>query len=158
MTKSLLGLNPGDADSKATTSTAPGSDAAHALHRPPHPWTWTRPGTEGATNRDVDRIIAAIHDRAPCKATISRRVDVPFAVDLPHSYAVELGHNTPARSFLPLLGQRRCAGFSPAILAEVNTTGQVATQTPGRDSASARYPGPRNHPGPPRCRGAAHRM
>jgi salicylate synthase len=76
----------------------------------------------------VDRILAAIHHRALCKAIISRRVDVPFAVDLPRSYAAGLGHNTPARSYLLQLGQRRCAGFSPETLAEVSATGQVCTQ------------------------------
>lgn len=86
------------------------------------------PGHRQRYEQAVDRIIAAIHDRSLCKAIISRRVDVPFAVDLPRSYAVGLGHNTPARSFLLQLGQRRCAGFSPETLAEVAPNGQVCTQ------------------------------
>ncbi|MBV8994170.1 MAG: salicylate synthase, partial [Pseudonocardiales bacterium] len=86
------------------------------------------PGHRQRYEQAVDQIIAAIDDRALCKAIISRRVDVPFAVDLPRSYAAGLGHNTPARSFLLQLGQRRCAGFSPETLAEVTTTGQVCTQ------------------------------
>ena len=86
------------------------------------------PGHRQRYEQAVERIIAAIHHRALCKAIISRRVDIPFAVDLPRSYAAGLGHNTPARSFLVQLGQRCCAGFSPETLAEVTTTGQVCTQ------------------------------
>ncbi|MBV9728399.1 MAG: salicylate synthase, partial [Pseudonocardiales bacterium] len=67
-------------------------------------------------------------DRALHKAIISRRVTVPFTVDLPRSYAAGLGRNTPARSFLLQLGQRRCAGFSPETLVEVSATGGVCTQ------------------------------
>jgi salicylate synthase len=76
----------------------------------------------------VADVVAAIHQRTLCKAIISRRVEVPFAVDLPRSYAVGLSHNTPARSFLLRLGERHCAGFSPETLAEVSATGQVLTQ------------------------------
>lgn len=86
------------------------------------------PGHRARYEQAVARIIATIHDRALCKAIISRRVDVPFAVDLPRSYAAGLCHNTPARSFLLQLGQRQCAGFSPETLAEVTAAGQVCTQ------------------------------
>jgi salicylate synthase len=86
------------------------------------------PGHRQRYEQAVDRILAAIDDRALCKAIISRRVDVRFAVDLPRSYAAGLRHNTPARSFLVQLGQRRCAGFSPETLAEITATGQVRTQ------------------------------
>jgi salicylate synthase len=62
------------------------------------------------------------------KAIVSRRVDVPFAVDLPRSYLLGLSLNTPARSFLLDLGGRRLAGFSPEIVAEVLPDGSVVTQ------------------------------
>jgi salicylate synthase len=62
------------------------------------------------------------------KAIVSRRVDVPFAVDLPRSYLLGLSLNTPARSFLLDLGGRRMAGFSPEIVAEVLPDGSVVTQ------------------------------
>jgi len=86
------------------------------------------PGHRQRYERAVAGIITAIHDRALCKAIISRRVDVPFAVDLPRSYAAGLCDNTPARSFLMQLGHRRCAGFSPETLAEVTASGHVYTQ------------------------------
>lgn len=86
------------------------------------------PGHRQRYERAVADIITTIHDRALRKAIISRRLDVPFAVDLPRSYAAGLRDNTPARSFLAQLGQRRCAGFSPETLAEVTTAGQVRTQ------------------------------
>jgi salicylate synthetase len=76
----------------------------------------------------VAGIVAAIHDCKLRKAIISRRVAVPFAVDLPRSYAVGLGQNTPARSFLLQLGERHCAGFSPETLAEVTAAGHIVTQ------------------------------
>jgi salicylate synthetase len=102
--------------------------AARCPPPPTAPVDLDLPGHRQRYEQAVDRVIAAIDDRALCKAIISRRVDVPFAVDLPRSYAAGLGHNTPARSFLVQLGQRRCAGFSPETLAEVTTTGQVCTQ------------------------------
>lgn len=76
----------------------------------------------------VAAVTRAIHDGRLCKAIISRRVNVPFAVDLPRSYQLGLRQNTPARSFLMQLGERRCAGFSPETLAEVEATGEVVTQ------------------------------
>jgi salicylate synthase len=103
---------------------------AAAPSRPPPttPIDLDPPGHRQHYEQAVAGIITAIHDRALCKAIISRRVDVPFTVDLPRSYAAGLRHNTPARSFLVQLGQRRCAGFSPETLAEVTASGQVYTQ------------------------------
>jgi salicylate synthetase len=76
----------------------------------------------------VADIVAAIDEGKLRKAIISRRIDVPFAVDLARSYEVGLRQNTPARSFLLQVGERRCAGFSPETLAEVGATGEVLTQ------------------------------
>jgi salicylate synthetase len=85
-------------------------------------------GSRHRYEQAVADVVAAIHQRTLCKAIISRRVEVPFAVDLPRSYAVGLSHNTPAWSFLLRLGERHCAGFSPETLAEVSATGEVLTQ------------------------------
>lgn len=98
-------------------------------HPPPAvPVELNTAGQRQSYEQAVAGVIAAIHQRALCKAIISRRVEVPFSVDLPRSYAVGLRQNTPARSFLLQLGQRRCAGFSPETLAEVTAAGQVLTQ------------------------------
>src|SRR5882757_3166187 len=77
-----------------------------------------------AGDRDVyeDRVaatVAAIRQQLLAKAIISRRVAVPYPVDLPRSYVLGLRNNNPARSYLMQLGDRRCAGFSPEILAAV---------------------------------------
>jgi salicylate synthetase len=102
---------------------------AAPCHPPPtEPVELNTAGHRQCYEQAVAGIVSAIHQRTLCKAIISRRVDVPFAVDLPRSYAVGLRQNTPARSFLLQLGQRRCAGFSPETLAEVTAAGQVLTQ------------------------------
>jgi salicylate synthase len=76
----------------------------------------------------VADVVAAIHRRQLRKAIVSRRLDVPFPVDLPRTYALGLSANTPARSFLLDLGERRVAGFSPETVAEVGPDGTVVTQ------------------------------
>lgn len=76
----------------------------------------------------VGGVLAAIEGGRLRKAIVSRRLDVPFAVDLPRTYAVGLSRNTPARSFLLQLGDRRSAGFSPETVVEVGADGSVSTQ------------------------------
>jgi salicylate synthetase len=103
--------------------------AAAPFHPPPTvPVDLNPPGHRHHYEQAVAAIIATIHQRTLRKAIISRRVEVPFLVDLPRSYATGLRHNTPARSFLLQLGHRHCAGFSPETLAEVSAAGQVLTQ------------------------------
>lgn len=72
--------------------------------------------------------VSAIRRQHLAKAIISRRLEVPFPVALPRSYALGLRQNTPARSYLMRLGDRSCAGFSPEILATVTAAGQVVTE------------------------------
>jgi salicylate synthetase len=62
------------------------------------------------------------------KAIISRRLAVPFTVDLPATYLDGLTRNRPARSFLFDIGGFRAAGFSPEIVVSVGPDGTVATQ------------------------------
>jgi salicylate synthase len=76
----------------------------------------------------VAEVLRVIRRGGLRKAIVSRRVDVPFPVDLPRSYLLGLSLNTPARSFLLDLGGRRAAGFSPEIVAEVLPDGSVTTQ------------------------------
>jgi len=78
--------------------------------------------------RSVAEVLRAIRRGGLHKAIVSRRVDVPFPVDLVRSYLLGLTRNTPARSFLLDLDGRRMAGFSPEIVAEVLPDGRVETQ------------------------------
>jgi salicylate synthetase len=85
-------------------------------------------GQQDLYERRVADTVAAIQRQELAKAIISRRLEVPFPVDLPRSYALGLRQNTPARSYLVRLGDRRCAGFSPEILAAVTESGDVVTE------------------------------
>lgn len=79
------------------------------------------------------------------KVIVSRRVDLPFAVDMPATYAAIRRANTPARSFLLDLGGWQAAGVSPETVLEADGAGRAATQPlagtrartgdPGRDRA-----------------------
>ncbi|MGK8506995.1 salicylate synthase [Nocardia asiatica] len=62
------------------------------------------------------------------KVIMSRQVDVPFAVDMPASYAAVRRANTPARSFLLDLGGWQAAGVSPETVLEADGTGLISTQ------------------------------
>ncbi|CAN5718874.1 mycobactin biosynthesis salicylate synthase MbtI [soil metagenome] len=62
------------------------------------------------------------------KVILSRRVDVPFAVDFPATYRLGRMRNTPARSFLLRLGGIRALGFSPELVAAVLRDGGVVTE------------------------------
>ncbi|AHH19720.1 putative isochorismate synthase/isochorismate-pyruvate lyase MbtI [Nocardia nova SH22a] len=62
------------------------------------------------------------------KVIMSRRVDVPFAVDMPATYAAVRRMNTPARSFLLNLGGWQAAGVSPETVLEADGTGSATTQ------------------------------
>lgn len=88
----------------------------------------TSAGGRDAYESAVREVIGAIRRHMLRKAIISRRIDVPFTVNLVRTYAAGLQKNTPARSFLFRLGGRRCAGFSPEMVAEVGTDGSVSTQ------------------------------
>jgi len=84
---------------------------------------------------DRDRYQAAVADATVAiargrlrKAVVSRRLDVPFPVDLPATYALGVTRNTAARTFLLDLGGRRAAGFCPETVVEVRRDGLVRTQ------------------------------
>ncbi|MDO3647768.1 salicylate synthase [Nocardia mangyaensis] len=62
------------------------------------------------------------------KVIMSRRVDLPFAVDMPATYAAVRRANTPARSFLLDLGGWQAAGVSPETVLEADGAGLATTQ------------------------------
>ncbi|MEU8040385.1 salicylate synthase [Streptosporangium sp. NPDC049078] len=62
------------------------------------------------------------------KVIVSRRLPIPFPVDVVATYACGRAANTPARSFLLDLEGFQAAGFSPEVLAGVDGHGTVTTQ------------------------------
>ena len=62
------------------------------------------------------------------KVILSRRFDVPFALDFPATYRVGRRHNTPVRSFLLRFGGIRALGYSPELVAAVQGDGTVLTE------------------------------
>ncbi|MDD4868448.1 MAG: salicylate synthase [Mycobacterium sp.] len=62
------------------------------------------------------------------KVILSRRVEVPFALDFPATYRLGRKHNTPVRSFLLRLGGIRAVGYSPELVAAVGRDGVVVTE------------------------------
>jgi salicylate synthetase len=62
------------------------------------------------------------------KVILSRRLELPFAVDFPATYRVGRHNNTPARSFLLNLSGVRALGFSPELVAAVRADGTVLTE------------------------------
>ncbi|MBF6175173.1 salicylate synthase [Nocardia blacklockiae] len=62
------------------------------------------------------------------KVIVSRRVELPFAVNMPATYAAIRRANTPARSFLLDLGGWQAAGVSPETVLEADGAGLAATQ------------------------------
>jgi salicylate synthetase len=81
-------------------------------------------GYRGRVSTAIDEIVRGRYQ----KVILSRRVDVPFALDFPSTYRVGRRHNTPARSFLLRLGGLRALGFSPELVAAVNHDGVVVTE------------------------------
>ncbi|MUM17562.1 salicylate synthase [Mycobacterium sp. CBMA 623] len=62
------------------------------------------------------------------KVILSRRVEVPFAMDFPSTYRLGRQGNTPVRSFLLRLGGIRALGYSPELVTAVEADGTVVTQ------------------------------
>jgi salicylate synthetase len=62
------------------------------------------------------------------KVILSRCVEVPFALDFPSTYRLGRRHNTPVRSFLLRLGGIRAVGYSPELVAAVQSDGAVVTE------------------------------
>jgi salicylate synthetase len=78
-----------------------------------------------------DRVATAIGEIAAGryqKVILSRRLELPFAVDFPATYRVGRHNNTPARSFLLRLSGIRALGFSPELVAAVHADGTVITE------------------------------
>lgn len=83
------------------------------------------------TSNYRDRVAAAIGEITSGryqKVILSRRFDVPFAVDFPATYRVGRHNNTPARSFLLHLSGIRALGYSPELVAAVRADGTVLTE------------------------------
>ncbi|MET9488422.1 salicylate synthase [Nocardia sp. NPDC006630] len=79
----------------------------------------------------ADRVatgVAEIHAGKYQKVILSRKVDLPFAVNIPDTYRLGRMHNTPARSFLLRLGGLEAAGFSPELVAAVDADRRVTTE------------------------------
>lgn len=62
------------------------------------------------------------------KVILSRRVDLPFVIDMPATYVTVRRNNTPARSFLLDLGGWQAAGVSPETVLEADGAGLATTQ------------------------------
>ncbi|MFI5780231.1 salicylate synthase [Nocardia sp. NPDC051570] len=62
------------------------------------------------------------------KVILSRKVDIPFVVDVPSTYRLGRARNTPARSFLLRLGGLEAAGFSPELVVAVDEGRMVTTE------------------------------
>lgn len=76
----------------------------------------------------VATAVAEIHAGDYQKVILSRKVDLPFAVDVPATYRLGRANNTPARSFLLRLGGLEAAGFSPELVASVDDDRVVTTE------------------------------
>ncbi|MEU1205282.1 salicylate synthase [Nocardia sp. NPDC005825] len=74
------------------------------------------------------------------KVILSRRVDLPFPVDIAETYRLGRAHNTPARSFLLRLGDLEAAGFSPELVVSVDVDGVVTTEPLAGTRAFGRGP------------------
>lgn len=61
------------------------------------------------------------------KVILSRKVGVPYAIDVPATYEAGRRANTPARSFLLDLDGLRSAGFSPELVLTVDGDREVVT-------------------------------
>lgn len=76
----------------------------------------------------VSTAVSEIRQNKYEKVILSRRVDVGFDVDMAATYQLARAHNTPARSFLLRLGGLEAAGFSPELVASVDSEGTVTTE------------------------------
>ncbi|WP_020658828.1 salicylate synthase [Amycolatopsis benzoatilytica] len=86
-----------------------------------------RPDNERYRER-VAQAVREIRQGRYQKVILSRRVPIPFPVDLASTYAAGRRANTPARSFLLRLGGAEAAGFSPEVVVTVSAEGAVLTQ------------------------------
>ncbi|MGU3293024.1 salicylate synthase [Williamsia sp. M5A3_1d] len=111
--------------------------SAHAARLRDIACTATDPAPNHAVDVDTDtddyrgRVATAVDEIAAGryhKVIMSREVSIPFAVDIPATYARGRAANTPARSFLLSLGGLSAAGFSPELVVAVDAEGVVVTE------------------------------
>ncbi|WP_327148551.1 salicylate synthase [Nocardia sp. NBC_01329] len=76
----------------------------------------------------VAEAVAEINAGRYQKVILSRKVELPFAVDIPATYRLGRANNTPARSFLLSLGGLEAAGFSPELVLSVDDDRMVSTE------------------------------
>jgi salicylate synthetase len=76
----------------------------------------------------VARAVSEIGSGRYQKVIVSRRLPIPYPVDVVSTYVRGRTANTPARSFLLNLGGFEATGFSPEVVACVDATGTVMTQ------------------------------
>ncbi|WP_373861273.1 salicylate synthase [Nocardia caishijiensis] len=86
-----------------------------------------RPDSTGYQDR-VAGAVEEIRSGSYQKVILSRKVALPFAVDVPATYRLGRANNTPARSFLLRLGGLEAAGFSPELVASVDDDRVVTTE------------------------------
>ncbi|WP_406235981.1 nocobactin biosynthesis salicylate synthase NbtS [Nocardia sp. NBC_01009] len=91
-----------------------------------HP-TDVRPDPTGYRDR-VAEAVREIRSGRYQKVILSRKVELPFVVDVPATYRLGRANNTPARSFLLRLGGLEAAGFSPELVASVDQDRVVTTE------------------------------
>lgn len=118
----ISGATPGEAcDIHDLIAASQGTDLPVA-----HPVD-VRPDPTGYQDR-VAAAVAEIRSGSYQKVILSRKVALPFAVDVPGTYRLGRANNTPARSFLLRLGGLEAAGFSPELVASVDDDRIVTTE------------------------------
>lgn len=124
-TTGAVWITGADPDEAATLADTVASSRDTALPQP-HPVD-VRIDTSGYRER-VAAAVAEIESGRYQKVILSRKVELPFAVDIPATYRLGRAHNTPARSFLLKLGGLEAAGFSPELVLSVDDDRTVSTE------------------------------
>ncbi|MFQ6228291.1 salicylate synthase [Nocardia sp. NPDC002869] len=124
-TTGAVWITGADPDEAATLADTVASSQDTALPQP-HPVD-VRIDTSGYRER-VAAAVTEIESGRYQKVILSRKVELPFAVDIPATYRLGRAHNTPARSFLLNLGGLEAAGFSPELVLSVDDDRTVSTE------------------------------
>jgi yersiniabactin salicyl-AMP ligase len=83
---------------------------------------------KSAYQQSVQNAVDEINNHYYQKVILSRRVPLPTDIDLLESYRLGRANNTPARSFLLKISDKKLAGFSPETVVEVAKDGWISTQ------------------------------
>ncbi|TDD79380.1 salicylate synthase [Actinomadura darangshiensis] len=118
----VTGIDAADTEQLAKLLAKPGAQPAG----PPSPID-VRAGGDRYRTRVADAV-AEIDAGRYQKVIVSRRLDVPYPVDVVSTFLRGRRANTPARSFLFDLGGFQATGFSPEVLVSVDASGRVMTQ------------------------------